>query len=323
MAGERVEKSNRAAVDLGRAWPDVTRALHRQLTRFGFDRFQREDIIQEVALRAVRAEDSFESVTHLIRWSRTVAGNLAVDTIRSAKRVTLQETPEGPALGPDVASTVEARLRLHAVAIGLARLSASDRAAILESTPAGVDRRTAVKYAVRRSRARARLALFVEGAAVVVAFLFRRPKSTRGLSAAAAFVVVPALMAWSTLPYTEGHTEPRSPADRHATSVASTRPEIVFLLPGTASAYSGAHSSVLRQQEGVDPGELPAEGPMASTPVVEVEPLPGVGVEVDTTERESPPTLCARNVRPVEDVCIDRPGPPLPVPFIPPPATPG
>lgn len=152
--------------DFERWWPEVARRLARALARRGVPGADAEDIVQETALRALAAAPPVSSPEGLLRWSFTVARRIEIDRGRRRGRTELLsvELARSRPAGVDTARAAESRVALAAAARGLATLSDTDRAALLgvltDDEPA-LDRRQAVRQAVRRHRARTRLVAVV------------------------------------------------------------------------------------------------------------------------------------------------------------------
>ena len=144
-------------------WPDLRRRLMRQLTRRGMDPATAEDIVQEVAARILARHMVFSSVDGLMRWAATVARHLAVDNWRAQVRRPTVPLEDAPCLvGLD--EVLEHRQRLAAVMRSWPHLSDFDRHAL--TGPArgaeAATRKEAVRWAVRRHAARARLTALVD-----------------------------------------------------------------------------------------------------------------------------------------------------------------
>lgn len=144
-------------------WPDVERRLRAMLYRRRLDPASADDVVQEVALRVLSNDVTFESSTDLLRWAAPVACRLHVDLLRHRARMTdPSEAAEHPARD-DVAGEVADRLELQRALRAIAALRPADRDAIIDavaSEPAVPrDRQEAVRLAVRRHRARSRLAV--------------------------------------------------------------------------------------------------------------------------------------------------------------------
>lgn len=153
-------------------WPDVERRLRALLYRRGLDQPSADDVVQEVALRVLSNDVTFESSTDLLRWAAPVACRLHVDLLRHRARMTdPAEADETPARD-DVAGEVADRLELQRALRAIAALRPADRDAIIDAVTAEPtvprDRQEAVKLAVRRHRARTRLAVALEQLAAFV-----------------------------------------------------------------------------------------------------------------------------------------------------------
>ncbi len=111
-------------------WPDVERRLRALLYRRGLDHASAEDVVQEVAVRALAGRVTFTSAKDLLRWAGPVACNLHVDLLRQrARLLDTEPDPERPA-PQDVAVEVADRLELQRALRGIAALRPADRAAM-------------------------------------------------------------------------------------------------------------------------------------------------------------------------------------------------
>jgi len=182
----------RSSPALEAVWPEVRRRLLRLLQSRGVDSSTAEDIVQEVAVRLLARQVPYTSADDLMRWTTTVARNLAIDYWRSAAReVPLPVYPAAAAQRVD--EEVEYRLRLEAVEESWPRLSERDRRALKmavagETVPT---RSEAVRWAVQRHAARARLAAMIDGLATALAWLWRRAQRNRGTYGAAVLAATP------------------------------------------------------------------------------------------------------------------------------------
>lgn len=163
MAPEHTRRrGRRATLDsaaLERFWPEARERLLRALAALGIDEATAEDAVSEAATRALSRRLVVDDVDHFCRWAFVVARNVALDGNRRANRVVLLDSFPEQVDEYDLADHVLVRDRWRATADAITRLSATDRAALLgqldEEPPA--TRKEAVRQAVRRHRARARL----------------------------------------------------------------------------------------------------------------------------------------------------------------------
>ena len=203
----------------------------------GLAREEAEDICQEVAWRVLSHDITYRSEADLYPWAATVARRLSIDHHRRSRHLAAVEPPDRPA-PVDVAEVVEGRSRLRAVVAAMPSLSPADRAAIADGAsldgttePAGASRREAVRAAVRRHRARARLLALVEAAGAVVAWLVHRgPRQGRVVraatygAAAATPVLVVALSVGGAAPPAGVDAEERARPPAAASGVARREP---------------------------------------------------------------------------------------------------
>lgn len=166
----------------------------RQLTRRGTPAVEAEDIVQEVAVRALVSKPCFTDAPDLLRWASTVARRVAINQHRADQRFASQPFDEGDGRARTVVGTVEDRVvqRLFAADVLAAarHLTACERAALFASAATEADRHAQIRVAVRRYRARARLARLVGGIGAVVAGWLRvRPRRAAAASTATLGIV--------------------------------------------------------------------------------------------------------------------------------------
>jgi DNA-directed RNA polymerase specialized sigma24 family protein len=269
-----------------------------------------DDIAQDVAIRALRAPDRFESEEHLVAWCCRVGINLHIDSTRRQRRLS-PDPPDDGAGNYDTAATVERRLALEVLAKGIAELSDDERHLLFELERAG-SRREAVRLAVRRHRLRARLAALVEGmtvGAVGVALLRRWSRITRSLSKpvklslATAPVIAVGLMLGPLTPAGPSVETPAMSPNNDALLVGSVP-------PAPASAASSRTGAVVTRTTPTARAPAPAVQPRAAGPapvaVVDVAPV-GVPVRVTSVQRpdDHEPLFCTGGL--VGVACVPRP----------------
>jgi len=194
-------------------WSEASARLTRTLRRRGVDAALVEDVVQEAGARSLERQVAFTDVEDLLRWLNTVASRLVIDSFRKTRHLdAVAEVPELPDV-IDVGRVVEGRMRLSAVRRCLPLLSLADQASLLQSPedwPAQ-DGREAHRIAMRRLRARARLAAMIDGALALLAWLrlrwrLRAPK----VEAVAVTLPVVLLVAVGLLPHAPTELPPRS-----------------------------------------------------------------------------------------------------------------
>lgn len=194
VSGPRLEARLRAGgfTELfAEVWPAVAARLERSLSRRGVDRLSREDIVQDVAVRALVNRVSFGSAEDLVGWALTVGHNLWTDEGRRWVRrggacLPLLDNEDddngciGIASGVDPAGLVEDRLALQAVVEALRSMSAADRESIVRLMEGVHSRGRAEtnRWGQRRSRVRQRLRAVVDGAAAAIVLVRVRLRST-------------------------------------------------------------------------------------------------------------------------------------------------
>lgn len=168
------------AVLLAEVWPTVAARLERSLSKRRVDRPAREDIVQDVALRALTRRVPFGSAEDLTGWALTVGHNLWTDEgrrwVRRGARIPLGPDDERAGAvavegDADPAAVVEKRLVVDAVVDALRAMSAADRESILRMVEGrrSHDRAETNRWGQRRSRVRDRLRAVADGAAAAVA----------------------------------------------------------------------------------------------------------------------------------------------------------
>jgi DNA-directed RNA polymerase specialized sigma24 family protein len=292
-------------------WPDVERCLHALLYRRGLDRASADDVVQEVALRALAGRVTYTSAKDLLRWAGPVACNLHIDLLRQRARLSDDEVGADRPASNDVAGEVADRMELQRALRGIAALRPADREAIMEAVTAEPvpprNRKEAVRLAVRRHRARSRLILVMEQLA---AFVFgwrwvRQPKA-----ATAAVAMVPVMAALPLLFVTpvppEAPTRPVPP--RVATPVTRSVPVRAAL---TAAPPKAVPAPAPAAKRAVPVRPQPQNAP-AATPKPDVEIEGPSDIKIRGRGHDRPPgttyVFCVWNVPELDrDVCVDRP----------------
>ena len=237
----------------------------------GVDRATAEDIVQETALRALRASVHFTDAEDLLRWASVVGSRLARDARAKASRVEVVPSPEhqNPVT---VDHEVEQRLRLEAALRGLENLSPPDRDAILAAvmgfTPSS--RQESVRLAVRRHRARARLvALMKAGLGALLGLLgLRRSGLKVGRAALVGAAGIPAIVTVALfLP--DSPEEPAPPlgqsvkaatrdSARSGSRPSSPPPPQAGSVPSTTASTSSSTVPLVRQGPAQPAAPLPS-----------------------------------------------------------------
>ncbi|HVF03754.1 MAG TPA: sigma-70 family RNA polymerase sigma factor [Frankiaceae bacterium] len=289
-------------------WPDVERRLRALLYRRGLDQASAEDVVQEVALRALSGGVTFTSAKDLLRWAAPVACNLHVDLLRQRAWLEHEVDADRPC-SSDVARQVADRLELQRALRGLAALRPADRAAIMDAVrddhAEPRTRKEAVRLAVRRHRARSRLVLAMEQlAAWVVGWRWLRQPSAVATAAvlvpAAAFPLLFTTPAPSSAPPTSrapAASEPavRPPAARDARAVGPAAAGTTAT--GTGRAPSG-RAGAARATAAPEPA-APTQPPL-----VDLHTADGKGAKVHTDDRrEGDKHVCITDLPVVGAIC--------------------
>ena len=144
---------------LGELYPVIARRVRSALASFGAPEHLVDDLLSEAVARALARGVAIRNADDLAAWLVTVARRLYLDALRGARR----EIPEKEAAllpaADDPANDAAARVLLTRTLAAIATLSERDRTALLWRPPEGtnLDRRAAVRLAVRRHRVRVRV----------------------------------------------------------------------------------------------------------------------------------------------------------------------
>lgn len=198
---------------LATMWPEASRRLLAALEAQGVDPANAEDLVSEAVTRALAVGLAADSVDDFCRWAYRVARNLHVDWMRARSRLAPESEAEDCAKVIDITDQVELRLLCESALRSLAELSASDRRAILGEADAAppADRREAVKLAVRKHRARARLLKLVGGLGAAVGWLRTAGHARMTASIATTTAAVGVLIPSVALPFPSGYAATTAP----------------------------------------------------------------------------------------------------------------
>ena len=282
----------------------------------GVDPTLSEDIVQEVAVRALDKQVPFTDSADLYRWAATTARHLHIDHVRIDARTTGDEALLGVADGTDVAHMAERRVALGQVWRALAVMRPRERDAILESLE---DRAAHSSQAlVRRHRARASLRKAVGGvltAAMVARLRLREvAPALRTASATATLAPVLAIGAGGLIGDTPDTVRRPLP---YAAAPAATAPERPLpRLAKPVGAASTRRSVAKAAERPVAPARAALTGPAdeAQSPDHDGR-VPGTPLVVDDTP-ENPPKdskLCLENYQKPIWCVPDLDNPPAPV----------
>jgi hypothetical protein len=266
-----------------------------------------DDIVQEVAIRALR--EQFDTPDHMVRWCCRVAINLHIDSTRRVRRISSEPLVEHVA-PHNVPETVERRLALDAVLAQMAGLSKDDQALLLQLPPTD-SRKEAVRLAVRRHRLRARLAALVEGVLAGVPGL-RRILHSESLPVRVAVVAVPVIAVLTVLPFVATLPPGSSTVDQ---------PNRGTLVQSRTPAARNAKQTVVPSTAVPLQGRAGATSPASSSrTIMELHPA---GNTVGVRQDPAPPDAKTFCLSGYVNLCVDRPGPDIPIPPLPLPAAPG
>jgi DNA-directed RNA polymerase specialized sigma24 family protein len=153
---------------LGLVWVETARRVRGFLTRRGVPGPAAEDLCQEVAVRALRSRVRFVDADDLVPWACTVAWRVYLGDVRKSRRLVVDsQLCEGTA-STDVENEVIGRLEFEHVVAIVGHMGPVDRQILMavldQQVPVTLRRAEALRLAVRRHRARARLRALHSGA---------------------------------------------------------------------------------------------------------------------------------------------------------------
>ena len=164
-SGTRASATLLTDPDAAQVWRDVSRQVARYLRARGVTGPDVDDIVQEVAVRAMAHEVEYLDADDLTAWCLVVARNLHTDAARRARSTSdlddLQSTPGSV----NVETLIEHRVAVTRLLHALSSLPADDLAVLFadRSAPGSLSKLESTRLAVRRHRIRARLAKLVAG----------------------------------------------------------------------------------------------------------------------------------------------------------------
>jgi DNA-directed RNA polymerase specialized sigma24 family protein len=291
---------------LGEAWPEVSARLDRMLASRGVDPVLREDIVQEVALRALDKQVPFTDPADLYRWAATTARNLHVDILRTGGRTTGDDALVAVADPSDVAHTAERRVALGQVWRALALMRPNEQEAILDSLDEDRHARSS-QVLVRRHRARATLRRAVGGVLSTLGAVRLRLRSAGvaapGVTSVAAIALLgPVLVLDLARPTVQRPNVSRAPAVTVLTGDAR---------PVTAASRTAIRSDAARPRAAAGSGALRRATAPAAAPapkVAEVRAPGGIGGGIDRPANpEHRREVCVGVQHPDAQVCAPRP----------------
>lgn len=193
-------------------WPDLAKILHRVLAARGISATDRDDIVQETALRLVRKWDEIDHTRPVWPLATTIALNLMRGDARwrgTHKEVTIDEQFDAPS-GADVERAGLARLEIGRVGKAMGHLSSAHRAVLLQEVtddPTAPDRGAAATKMLRM-RARRRLASLLETASASAWLLVMRlRRSFDSITPASVGTITAAAIVVAGLPASDGFSD--------------------------------------------------------------------------------------------------------------------
>lgn len=286
-------------------WRETARKVTLFLRRMGASPEVAEDLVQDVAVRLLRACPHFTEPKELLKWSYVVARNLYVDHVRRPGPLACEpaELPEMLAYA-DVARTVEARLALAQVGRLLRTMSDSDQQALLqlvqdEPAMAPASRRESTRLAVQRHRARTRLQHLIAATAALLGFLWATFRRLGAPTTVAAAYVVPLLVVAMVPLQRQGQSQMPLFA-QHAVVQTTSAASVGQQDGGSATAHEGL-SRVAAPLMTAAVADTSHEDAKVETPV------PGLRVRSGTTPNPDHHLVCVGIGVGLHDLCVDQP----------------
>jgi len=155
-------------------WPLLARRLNSLLARKQVPLSQREDLIQETAMRLYAIWERVDQNRPAWALTATIALNLMRDQGRRMDlSQTIEDVPE-LACAEDVEQVALARVELHKVKAAIARMSVEHRSVLLAEIGVGPQEAESNALKMRRHRARRKLRRVLERAMALIIFPARR-----------------------------------------------------------------------------------------------------------------------------------------------------
>ena len=290
--------------DFANVWRDTSRRVTGFLRRMGASRELADDLVQDVALRMLRADVTFAEPEDLRKWSYVVARRLYVDHARRPRPVTCdpRELPDEVS-STDVLRTVESRQALVQAARLLRTMSEADQEALRvliqdEPGPAPSSRRESTRLAVQRHRARNRLEQLIAATAALLGVLVARLRRIGTSAMTTAASAIP-LFAMALVPLHESAASPTPlPAQAVVITSAPTAQEGSARLATKERTLQGPTPAHARTQRDATTAH---EDTRVDTPV------PGLRARSGTTSNPDNHLACLGVGVGLDDLCVDRP----------------
>ena len=287
--------------------------MWRVLAARGVAAVDREDIVQEVAARALASGVEFASAERFAAWATTVARNLHIESLRRKERLQAR-MPLLARQELDADAELEARLDVAVAATFVTALSRSERQALLSETD-GVRQPSA--FYVQRHRLRQKLLGAMEGIGAFWAGLtrrFRLPFSGTGSGGSAATqaaaVLAPVAAACALLlgQATIDRSRPAPPPTAAAPAARGQAAPAASSPAAPVSPSDDMHGPASRSAHRADDERRTGgdENPRFPWPERSVEAGPeGQEVTVEVENRRGPqPLWCVEDVGVVPDRCV-------------------
>lgn len=280
-------------------WPVVSVRLARGLARHGVPPCDRDDVIQETALRLYRAWDTVDQERGVEAFARTVALNVWRDAVRRPVHhgEVLGDVPE-VACGDVVERTTLARMELRRVRRALTRLRPAEQAVLHDAIAAEVvgEEGALAPAAVRMARMRARrqLVAVLRTASAWTGGVVAAARAVRSHRAAITATAAAAVLALGVL-HPQGTPAPRVVQFGSAAGDAANRNPAVAapLALGRTAARADAPARVAARPAVRHTAPKPAHVDLSVAKVDVLVDVETGGVHVQVRDRDGGVPVCA------------------------------
>lgn len=310
--GRRVRPPLMTRADFERQWPEVSTSLRRALLSWGATPELSDDLVQQVALKAlVSNEPASGPLRNFQAWCITAGRHLHIDHVRKPQSVAYEATDAVDA--NDVLSLVCDRIDLNAALAAMKALPERERRLLIDATQGTLPRHERKKaLAVYQDVRRIRLKLRHELGAVLVAlgsFLNARGRAAAskasGLVALSTVTALAVLLPVVTRPATASPGR-QAEGPRALITPISALLDSTSALPSRAAARRCVAACATRAIRPTSPHRRPATG--STVRLVRSTPVGPAGFDSRPSSRQGKELVCVKDLPAgLHEVCVDEP----------------